>query len=183
MKLPAILVCAAIAVSLPAAASAQVQLPLRVGDFVLRDTVRYPQEALGARFAYYDAAGHAMSVFVYPVPPERRTLADSLQLEAEGETFKQTLDAAVRQGLYQQATVVASSPRRFQSSADSIPGYLAVATVRREGQTLVSFMHVVLQGTSYVKTRLTLPADEWRESMVPNAPLDLFRALPARADP
>lgn len=160
------------------AAGQETRVPARVGTFVITDSSRYEQAELGIMYTYRDSAERvAGNAFVYPVPADRLRLPPEQQVALEAETFATSLQEGVEEGWYIGFEVPVSEARSWDTADGPRPGHLAVAAIRRQDAVHISFMHLVLVGDHYVKTRLTLPAEQWRESLAPNFGPDLFRLL------
>jgi hypothetical protein len=169
-----------LAASVLQAAAQEVRPPARIPSFALADSSRYEQPEMGIRYAYRfaDSTQHvAATAFVYPVPAARLATPAEQQIAEEARDFVASLDGGVEQGWYRAFTVVVDTARAWDAADGSHPGHLVAAILRRDGENLVSFMHLMVMGDHYVKTRLTLPAEEWRTSRAPNFGPDLFAAL------
>lgn len=166
-----------------AAAAADVvaqDIPAHAGPFVLTDSSRYEQAELGIMYTYRNEPERVGgSAYVYPVYEARRALPVEQQLAQEAETFVASLRVGVDRGWYDDVQLVVNEARTFETAEGPRPGHLVAAVLRRDGGALVSFMHLVVLGDQYVKTRLTMPAEQWRTSMAPNFGPDLFKQLAA----
>lgn len=169
-----------LAASVLQASAQEVRPPARIPSFTMMDSSRYEQREMGIRYAYRfaDSTQHvAATAFVYPVPAERLAKPAAEQIAEEAREFVASLDGGIGQGWYRSVTVVVDTARAWDATDGSHPGHLVAAVLRRDDGNLASFMHLMLLGDHYVKTRLTLPAEEWRTSMAPNFGPDLFAAL------
>lgn len=179
MLIAALLLAAAAS---PDAAAQEVRPPAQVRGFVMSDSSRYEQAELGITYTYRNEAERVgANVYVYPVEPERRALPEAQQIAREAEGFVAGLPAGVERGWYSAYELVVNEARTFETAGGPRPGHLVAVVLRRPEGVAVSFMHLVLVGDHYVKTRLTLPAEQWRTSTAPEFGLDLFRQLPAPA--
>lgn len=180
-----ILVAAAVCVATAAvdAAAQPVQLPAEAGPFVLSDSLRYDRPGPSMAYRYQDPAERVTGdAFVYPVGADLLASPDSQRIATEAEAFIATLAEGVELGWYSDYRVVVNEAREWETADGPRPGYLVAFVQRREDGAYVSFMHLVLLGDHYVKTRLTLPAEQWRTSAAPDFALDLFKQLrPAAA--
>ena len=166
------------------AAAQVIRPPAQAGAFVLTDSSRFEDPELGIRYTYRNAAERvAGDAYVYPVPAAARALPAERQVAREAEAFVASLDAGIEQGWYSSYQVGVNEARSWQTADGPRPGHLVVTIQRRGEEVFVSFMHLVLMGDQYVKTRLTLPAEQWRNSMAPNFAIDLFAALSASPPP
>lgn len=165
----------------PEAAAQQVRLPRQVGPFVLSDSTRYDQPELGIGYRFSHPERVRANAYVYPVPPERLAHSDSQRIAQEAEDFLRTLSAGVEQGHYRTIEVVVSEARSFTTADGPRAGYLVAAVFLQGSETFVTLMHLVVLADQYVKTRLSLPSEEWRTSRAPNFGPDLFRQLPLRS--
>lgn len=161
-----------------AAGAAAQDLPARAGTFVLADSSRDERAGEGVVHTYHNE-GEAGRAFVYRL---RRTLPEGEQLAAEADSLIASLEAGRARGWYSAVRIVVNEARTFETGDGPRPGHLLAAVLHRgEEEALVSFMHLVLLGDQYVRTRLTLPANQWRTSLAPNFAIDLFRELRAPA--
>lgn len=159
-------------------AAQETRVPAQVGPFVMTDSSRYAQRELGIMYTYRDSAERVVgNAYVYPVPADWLRLPPEQQVALEAESFVASLQAGVEKGWYIAFDVPVNEARSWDTADGPRPGHLAVAAIRRENGAHVSFMHLVLVGDHYVKTRLTLPAAQWRDSMAPDFGPDLFRLL------
>lgn len=173
-----------LAASVLQAAAQEVRPPAQIPSFTMADSSRYEQREMGIRYAYRfaDSTQHvAATAFVYPVPAERLARPAEQQVAEEARSFVASLNGGIEQGWYRTFTVVVDTARAWDAADGPRPGHLVAAVLRRDDGNLVSFMHLMVMGGQYVKTRLTLPAEEWRTSMAPNFGPDLFAALRAPA--
>jgi hypothetical protein len=163
------------------AAAQEIRLPDRTGPFTLRDTTRYEQTALGIMYQYaHPTERAAASAYVYPVPAERLANPAEKQVAEEAAAFVAGFAVGIEKGWYSDVQLVVNEPHTFATADGPRPGHLVAAVFRREDGSHISFMHLVLLGGQYVKTRLTMPAEAWRNSTAPNFGPDLFEQLAAR---
>lgn len=156
----------------------EVQVPAKVGPFVMVDSSRYEQAALGIMYTYRNAEERVVgNAYVYPVDPKWMGLAPGERVAREVETFRASLEVGVERGWYSAFNIPVDTARAWDTADGERPGHLAVAALRRDDGVHVSFMHLVMIGDQFVKTRLTMPVDQWRESMAPNFGPDLFEQL------
>jgi hypothetical protein len=174
-----LVVCVLLTGSVFEASAQETRLPSQVGPFSLTDTSRYERAELGIMYTYTSPEGVRANAYVYPVPRERLRAAEALRVAAEAKSFLATLTAGNERGLYDDVNVVVDEACLWETSDGSRPGHLVAAVVSRENGSFVSFMHLVLIGDHYVKTRLTMPAQQWRTSLAPNFGPDLFQMLGA----
>lgn len=150
------------------AAAQEIRLPGNVGVFVMTDSSRYERSELGIMYTYVDASARVgANAYVYPVPAARLGMADSLRVAAEAESFAAEVSASVDQGWYSDVNMVVNRPETYDTGDGPRPGHLVIMVLSRDNRTFVSFMHLVLLGDQYVKTRLTLAGERWRTSMAP----------------
>lgn len=159
----------------------EVRVPVTIGPFEMADSNRFEQAELGISYTYRNTAERNVtaSAYVYPVPAEWLSLPADERIAREAETFRLSLPAGVDRGWYNAFTLPVDTARAWNTADGERPGHLAVAALRRDDGVYISFMHVVMIGDQFVKTRLTMPAEQWRESMAPNFGPDLFALLSA----
>lgn len=160
----------------------EVRLPAQVGPFTMADSSRYEQRALGIMYTYRNTAERVVgNAYVYPVPEEWLQLPEEERVAREAERFRMSLAEGIRQGWYSNVSAPVDTARAWDTADGTRPGHLTVAALRTADGAHVSFMHLVLLGDRFVKTRLTMPVEQWRNSMAPNFGPDLFQQLSAPA--
>ncbi len=154
-------------------------MPLVLGTVRLVDSTK-SSDVAGTAFGYVDSAGTRVDVFLYAVPPARLSQGATASLEHEAAVYLRALAQEARENGYERFEEIVDTLRHVEIDDGSVPVRIIVSVSARPQGTFVSFAHLFVLGSHYLKVRLTLPSQVWQVSRAPDFALDLIKQLHSR---
>lgn len=149
---------------------AEIEAPLKVGEFVRGERHDFKDLQYGVSFQYAPSQKSDSSwatVYIYqPVPPDSAWDAARVIAE-EVQGFRQTLDYQRARGLYDTYEIAHEGADSVRAGSHVLPGFRITYAYRAQGQIAVSFYNVYAAGRTVIKVRGTAPESQFRKSGLP----------------
>jgi hypothetical protein len=153
-----------------ARAPAEIEAPLKVGEFVRGERHDFKDLQYGVSYQYAPSQKSDSSyatVYVYqPVHPD--SAWDAARVIAhEVQSFRETLEYQVARGVYETYRIADEEADTVRAGAHVLPGFRIHYAYRAQGRIAVSFYNVYAAGRTLVKVRGTVPESQFRKTRLP----------------